>query len=93
VVAGFLLLVPLHTSAGLRQYGASSTIQAARLRGAENKLAELRQALSEAGSSDDLNEKLQSLQGPALGPAALNQPLPVLKGEVKAKLSRRRQAG
>jgi hypothetical protein len=91
VVAGFLLLVPLHTAAGLRQNRASSTTQTARFREAETKLVELRQAVSGAGSPAELNEKLKRLQGPVLGPAALNQPLPVLKAELGAVLDRATQ--
>lgn len=85
-VLGFLLMVPLHISAGLRQSRTVTSAQAARIRGAERKLNSLRQAVADATSNDGLNRQLQALQGPVLGPADLAQPLPLLKAQVRAVL-------
>jgi small-conductance mechanosensitive channel len=69
---GFLLLLPLQTSRSL------NNAQASRIQGAEAKLKALRQAVAGAASNADLNQQLQKLQGPVLGPADIAQPLPLL---------------
>ena len=88
---GFLLMVPLHINAGLRQNRTISTSQAARIRGAEGKLNQLREAVASAASNDELNQQLQALQGPVLGPADLAQPLPLLRAQVRAVLEQAEQ--
>ena len=88
---GFLLMVPLHINAGLRQSRTISSVQAARIRGAERKLNQLRQAVASATSNAELNQQLQTLQGPVLGPADLAQPLPLLKAQVRAVLEQAEQ--
>ena len=75
---GFLLLLPLQTIAGLRTSRTANNAQAARIQGAEAKLKALRQAVAGAASNADLNQQLQKLQGPVLGPADIAQPLPLL---------------
>ncbi len=86
VALGFLLLIPLLGVAGLRQSHTISHAQASRISGAERKLINLRQAVAVARSSDDLNRRLQRLDGPVLGPADIAQPLPLLKAQVGAVL-------
>ncbi|PZV06321.1 MAG: hypothetical protein DCF23_00615 [Cyanobium sp.] len=88
---GFLLLLPLQTVAGLRQSRAVTTNQASRIKGAEVKLAALRQAVATAGSGAELKQKLQSLEGPVLGPAELSQPLPRLRAQLEAVLDQAEQ--
>ena len=83
---GFLLLLPLQTIAGLRTSRTVNNAQAARIQGAEAKLKALRQVVAGATSNADLNEQLQKLQGPVLGPADIAQPLPLLKAQVAAVL-------
>lgn len=83
---GFLLLLPLQTVAGLQQGRSLNQAQASRIRGAEVKLKALRQAVASAASNADLNQQLQKLQGPVLGPADIAQPLPLLKAQVAAVL-------
>jgi len=83
---GFLLLVPLQTIAGLRTSRTANNAQASRIQGAEAKLKTLRQAVAGAASNADLNQQLQKLQGPVLGPADIAQPLPLLKAQVTAVL-------
>ena len=75
---GFLLLLPLQTVAGLQQGRSLNQAQAARIQGAEAKLKALHQAVAGAASNADLNQQLQKLEGPALGPADIAQPLPLL---------------
>jgi len=83
---GFLLLLPLQSIAGLQTSRSLNTAQAARIQGAEAKLKALRQAVAGAASNADLNQQLQTLQGPVLGPADIAQPLPLLKAQVGAVL-------
>jgi hypothetical protein len=83
---GFLLLLPLQTIAGLKTSRSLNTAQAARILGAEAKLKALRQAVAGAASNADLNQQLQKLSGPVLGPADIAQPLPLLKAQVGAVL-------
>lgn len=79
---GFLLLVPLQISAGLRLQQSTGSQQIQRLDQAQRKLTQFRTALSQATSSADLNQRLQQLNGPSLSPADLTLPLPVLKAQV-----------
>jgi hypothetical protein len=88
---GFVLLLPLQTAAGLSQSRGINTAQAARIKGAEGKLTLLRQAVASASGNAELNQKLQNLQGPVLGPADLAQPLPLLKAQVRAVLQQAEQ--
>jgi len=83
---GFLLLLPLQTMAGLQQGRSLNQAQAGRFQRAEAKLKALRQAVASATTNADLNEQLQQLQGPVLGPADIAQPLPLLKAQVGAVL-------
>jgi len=83
---GFLLLLPLQTVAGLQTSNSLNTAQASRIQGAEAKLKALRQAVAGAASNAALNQQLQQLQGPVLGPADIAQPLPLLKAQVGAVL-------
>ena len=86
VALGFLLLVPLVGVAGLQQSRSTTTAQASRISGAERRLVVLRQAVASASSNAEVNQRLQRLQGPVLGPADLAQPLPLLKAQVGAVL-------
>jgi hypothetical protein len=83
---GFLLLLPLQTLAGLQTSRSLNQAQATRIQGAEAKLKALRQVVAGAASNDDLNQQLQKLNGPVLGPADIAQPLPLLKAQVAAVL-------
>ena len=83
---GFLLLVPLQGVAGLQQSRSSTSAHSSRISGAERRLVALRQAVASATSNEEINQRLQRLQGPVLGPADLAQPLPLLKAQVGAVL-------
>lgn len=78
VALGFLLLVPLMGVAGLQQSRSTTSAQNSRINGAERRLVALRQAVASATSNQEVNQRLQRLQGPVLGPADLAQPLPLL---------------
>jgi hypothetical protein len=83
-VVGFLLLLPLQLSAGLRQQNAVGRSQIQLIKIAERRLAQLRQATASATSNAELNASLLRLQGPVLGPADLTNPLPLVKSQVNA---------
>jgi len=86
VALGFLLLLPLQGVAGLQQSRSSTSVQSSRISGAERRLVVLRQAVASASSNEEINQRLQRLQGPVLGPADIAQPLPLLKAQVAAVL-------
>ena len=86
VALGFLLLVPLQGVAGLQQSRSTTSAQSSRISGAERRLVAMRQAVASAASNEEINQRLQRLQGPVLGPADLAQPLPLLKAQVGAVL-------
>jgi len=81
---GFVLLLPLQLSAGLRLQKATGNAQQQRIVGAERRLVQLRQATAAASSNAELNASLLRLNGPVLGPADLAHPLPLLKAQVNA---------
>jgi hypothetical protein len=83
---GFLLLLPLQTGAVLKQGRSLNQAQASRIQRAEDRLKVLRQAVAGAASNAELNQQLQKLSGPVLGPADIAQPLPLLKAQVGAVL-------
>lgn len=83
---GFVLLIPLQASATFRQSSALQKVQSARIANAERRLAAMRQVVATATSNDDLNRRLQELNGPVLGPADVAQSLPLLKAQVDAVL-------
>ena len=78
VALGFLLLAPLQGVAGLQQSRSSTSVQSSRITGAERRLVALRQAVASANSNEEINQRLQRLQCPVLGPADIAQPLPLL---------------
>ncbi|MCX5946801.1 MAG: hypothetical protein NTY67_00940 [Cyanobacteria bacterium] len=99
VAFGFLLLVPVQGVARLQQSRSTTSAQSSRITGAERRLVALRQAVASAASNEEINQRLQHLQGPVLGAADLAQPLPLLKAQVGAvfdqaalQIARERQA-
>lgn len=85
VSLGFLLLVPVMVRGTLMTQASAHDQQLADVKSKERKVASLRIALQNSGSVALLNQQLQQLQGPQLGPADLTLPLPELKrrlGEV-----------
>ena len=85
VTLGFLLLVPLMARAVIVGQASAHERQMADVKAKERKVASLRLAMQSSASVAQLNQQLQQLQGPQLGPADLTLPLPELKlrlGEV-----------
>ncbi len=91
VALGFLLLMPLQGVAGLQQSRSTTSAQSSRIQAAERRLVALRQAVASANSNEEINQRLQRLQGPVLGPADLAQPLPLLKAQVGVALDQAAQ--
>lgn len=83
---GFLLLIPLQSSASFRQATLIQDAQQQRIQNAEQRLAALRQAVNTATTTSEVNDRLRDLNGPVLGPADLMQTLPLLKAQVNAVL-------
>ena len=83
---GFLLLIPLQISAGLRQTSTIQDFQSSRILNAEKRLAAMRQVVASAASNQEMIAGLQKLDGPVLGPADIAQPLPLLRAQVNAVL-------
>lgn len=83
---GFLLLLPLQGFATWR--GLSQGIQqdAARRADAERRSGAMLQAIQAATSVDDLQARMQRLQGPSLTPADRALPLPQLRRQLEANL-------
>ena len=79
VAVGFLLLIPLQSMALWQQSSTFNNSRLAQVGRAERSLSELRQAVGAASSSADLQQRLQALKGPTLGPAEQALPLPVLR--------------
>lgn len=83
IALGFLLLIPLQ---GYLLWQQSSTVVSGainQLARQERTLVSLRQAVQQAGSVEELNQRLAAAQGPSLGPA--EQALPL--GQIKAQLT------
>lgn len=83
---GFLILLPLQGFALLRQTAILNEVRVSRIERAEQQLNTLRGVVDSATSSEQLNIRLQEVNGPVLGPADRSQPLPLLKAQVGAVL-------
>lgn len=83
---GFLLLIPLQAVAIQRQQQLQATNQSGRVSQAEARLTALSTAIEEASSTAELQQRLQALEAPGLGPAQLAQPLPQVKAQLQATL-------
>ncbi len=79
---GFLLLVPLQGFAAWNVYGTATSGQSRQLQLAERKFKDLRQVILSASTAAELQAGFQRLQGPALPPAELAQPLPKLRQQL-----------
>lgn len=75
----------------LQQSRSSTSAQSSRISGAERRLVALRQAVAGATCNEEINQRMQRLQGPVLGPADIAQPLPLLKAQVAAVLDQAAQ--
>lgn len=85
VSLGFLLLVPLLSTAVLRQQAEQSRSRVV-LGRSTAQLQALRQAVVAASSPQDLSQRLAALAATRLDDTALNLPLPQLKQQLLARL-------
>jgi hypothetical protein len=83
---GFLLLVPLQGFAAWSVYGTATSAQSRQLQLAERKFKELRQVIVSAGSDEELQAGFQRLQGPAVSPGDLAQPMSKLRQQLLSSL-------
>lgn len=86
VALGFLILLPLQGFALFRQTAILNEARVSRIQRAEQQLNTLRGVVASSTSSEQLNSRLQEVNGPVLGPADRIQPLPLLKAQVGAVL-------
>lgn len=83
---GFLLLLPLLTSAALQQQGKQARERVARLSRATSQLEALRVAVRSATSPQDLGQRLAVLEGPQLEATDQGLSLPQLRQRLNAVL-------
>jgi len=83
---GFLLLIPLQATAGWRLYRTVSSNAEQQSSQAARRLAELRQAIATAASTEEIQAKLQQLAGKNAGltPTQLRTPIDQLRKELLA---------
>jgi hypothetical protein len=83
---GFLLLIPLQIFALVSSSSSLSSQQQQQRLSAQVRLDALEQAIAVAASSDQLNQRLQTLQAPPLPAAELALPLPQLRRLLNQRL-------
>ena len=83
---GFLLLIPLQIFAVVNSSSSLKLQQQQQRHTAEARLDALEQAIAIAGSSDELNQRLQTLQAPPLPKSEQALPLPQLRTLLKQRL-------
>jgi len=88
IALGFLLLIPLQGFLLWQQSSAASGARQSRLQRLETNLDSVRQALQTATSSQDLQQRLKALRGPALSPDDQALPLPQLRARMQEALER-----
>jgi len=83
-VLGFLLLIPLQGLAVARGLSTASLQHSRQLRQFNSTLAQLRQDIQSAPDAASLQRRLPASLASAIGPVALQQPLPQLRAQVLA---------
>ena len=83
---GYLLLIPLQTSAVWNGVASASQGQSRQLKSAINRITALRQAVREASSTAELQARLRVLQGPALPSADAGRPIDAIRPQILAGL-------
>jgi hypothetical protein len=86
IALGFLLLIPLQAYLHWQQSDIEASVSLRQLERQERTLASLRQAVQQAGSAVDLQQRLKTLQGPELSPAERSLPLPQLRAQLNVSL-------
>ena len=83
---GFLLLIPLQIVAVATSNSSLQNHQQKQRQTAQARLDALEQAIASAGSSDELNQRLQNLQAPRLPPSEQALPLERLRPLLSQRL-------
>ena len=83
---GFLLLIPLQIFAVISSHSNLEFQQQKQRQTAQVRLDLLEQAIASAGSSDELNQRLQTLKAPPLPPSEQALPLPQLRTLLSERL-------
>jgi len=83
---GFLLLIPLQIFAVISSHSSLEFHQQKQRQTAQVRLDVLQQAIASAGSSDELNQRLQTLKAPPLPPSEQALPLPQLRTLLSERL-------
>lgn len=83
---GYLLLIPLQTYAVWSGVNSASRGQRRQLKTAINRITVMRQAVKQAGSTAELQSRLQALQGPALPPSDASRPIEAIRPQILAGL-------
>lgn len=83
---GFLLLLPLQLAALAQASSSLELRQQQQRHSANERLAAIEQVIGSAGSSAELNQRLQALQAPPLPPAELALSLPQLRSLLSQRL-------
>lgn len=86
IALGFLLLIPLQGYLLWQQSSNLASGATNQLARQERTIATLRQAVQQAGSVAELQQRLSTLQGPTLGPAEQALPLGQLKNQLTVAL-------
>lgn len=92
IALGFLLLIPLQGYLLWQQSNTAASGQANLLASQQSTLASLRQAVQQAGSVAELQERLTAMQVPPFSPAEQALPLPQLKLQLNEALEQADQA-
>jgi hypothetical protein len=85
-VIGYALCIPLQGVAISRGLQNAALQQNRQLSAANARITELRSALQQSKTTAELGDRLKQMKAPLLSPAALNQPLPVLRREMESSL-------
>ncbi|MFM9046229.1 MAG: HpsJ family protein [Cyanobium sp.] len=85
---GFLLLIPLQGHAAWKAWSKADVTRNTQLTTSERKVRDLRQAISSATSTEQLQRNLQALRARPLPPSALSTPLPRLQQQLLDTLQR-----
>lgn len=92
IALGFLLLIPLQGYLLWRQSSNVTSGASNQLERQERTLASLRQAVQQAGSVAELQQRFSALRGPSLGPAERALPISQLKTQLNVALQQADQA-
>lgn len=83
---GYLLLIPLQTYAVWKGVNDAGLGQSRQLKTAIDRITVLRQAVRQAGSTAELQARLQALQGPALPQAEAGKSIDAIRPQILAGL-------